>query len=144
MLYGSQQLTKCQKERLMGRALKCGQGWLTGVGSRWTEEKPYKVRDLPRRRGLRGGGGGKKETQVPPSRLWWIKPDGSSYHRERSSFPRTVSLSIPVLSSKPSSWTRSLQIYCNGSAWPRSHLSMGPSLARKTWTPQTVFKQTRS
>ena len=41
----------------MGHALKCGQGWLTGVGSGWTEKKPYKVRDLPRERGSEGGGG---------------------------------------------------------------------------------------
>ena len=67
-----------------------------------------------------------------------------------SSFPRIVSPSIPVflistrpsplsmqavVLSKPNSWTCSLQIHCNRSAWPRSHLSMGPSPARKTWTP---------
>ena len=131
----------------MGRALKCGQGWLTGVGSGWIEVKPYKVRDLHKKRGAPWGGGG--EAQVPPLGLWWIKPNGSSYHRVRSSFPRTMSPSIPVfliptrssppststiVSSKPSSWTHSLQIHCNGSAWPRSHLSMGPSQAWKTWT----------
>ena len=76
-----------------------------------------------------------------------------------SSFPRTVSPSIPmfliptrpsllstqaVVSSKPSSWTRSLQIHCNGSAWLRSHLTMGPSLIRKTWTPQLAPSVGRS
>ena len=158
VLSRSQQLTEHQKEQLMGRALKCGQGWLTGVGSGWIEKKPYKVKDLLRGKGEGASGreGGEKETQVPPSCLWWIEPDGSSYHWARSSFPRTVSPSIPVfliptrpsplsmqavVSSKPSSWTRSLQIHCNGSAWPRSHLSMGPSLARKTWTPQITSLQ---
>ena len=155
MLSGSQQLTECQKERLMGRALKCGQGWLTGVGSGWTEKKPYKVKDLPRGKGAsRGGGVGEKETQGPPLCLWWIKPNESSYYRARSSFPRTRSPSIPmfliptrpsplstqaVVSSKPNSWTRSLQIHCNGSAWPKSHLSMGPSPTRKTWTSQILL-----
>ena len=101
-----------------------------------------------------GGGGGK--AQVPPSCLWWIRLDGSSYHRARSSFPRTVSPSIPVfliptrssppststvVSSKPSSWTHSLQIHCNGSAWPRFYLSMGPSPAWKTWTLQYILKK---
>ena len=61
----------------------------------------------------------------------------------RSSFPRIVSLStsvflvptrssptpaLTVVSSKPNPWTHSLQIHCNGSAGPRSHPSMGPSL----------------
>ena len=101
--------------------------------------------------GLLGGGGEGGEAQVPPSCLWWIRPDGSSYHRARSPFPRTVSLFIPVfliptwssppststvVSSKPNSWTHYLQIHCNGSAWPRSYLSMGPSPAWKTRTLQ--------
>ena len=38
-LSGSQQLTERQKEWLMGRALKCGHGWLTSVGLGWTERK---------------------------------------------------------------------------------------------------------
>ena len=74
-----------------------------------------------------------KETQVPPSCLWWIKPDGSSYHRARSSFPQTRSPSIlvfliptrpsplstqVVVSSKPSSWTGSLQIHWMGPPSP--------------------------
>ena len=141
----------------MGRALKCGQGWLTGVGSGWTEAKPYKVRDLPQEKGGSlggvgvGVGVGGREAQVPLSSLWWIRPDGSSYHRARSSFSRTESSSIPVyliptrssppststvVSSKPNSWTHFLQINGNGSAWPRSHLSMGPSQGWKTWTLQ--------
>ena len=39
VLSGSQQLTECQKEWLMGRALKCGHGWLTSVGLELTEGK---------------------------------------------------------------------------------------------------------
>ena len=35
MLSGSPQLTKYQKEWLMGQALKCRHGWLTSVGPRW-------------------------------------------------------------------------------------------------------------
>ena len=109
--------------------------------------EPYKVRDLPQDKGPSWGG----EAQIPLSCLWWIRLNGSSYHRVRSLFPQTVSPSIlvfliPTRSSSPSTsivvslnisyWTYSLQIHCNGSAWPRSHLSLGPSLAWKTWTLQ--------
>ena len=38
VLSGSLQLTKRQKEWLMGQALKCGYGWLTSVGLGWSKE----------------------------------------------------------------------------------------------------------
>ena len=37
--WGLQQLTKRQKEWLMGHALENRHGWLTSVGGRWTEER---------------------------------------------------------------------------------------------------------
>ena len=70
VLSRSQQLTEYQKEQLMGRALKCGQGWLTGVGSGWIEKKPYKVKDLLRGKGEgasgRGGGEGDPGSSFMP------------------------------------------------------------------------------
>ena len=100
----------------------------------------YNIRDLPQGKGAGFGslGGG---AQVPPSCSWWIRPDGNSYPRTRSSFPRimrssssvflaptrsSLTSALTVASSKPSSWTYSLQIHCNVSAGPRSHTSMGP------------------
>ena len=54
MRWGPQQLTKCQKEWHMGRALKYGHGWLTSVGGGWTKEKDiYNSRDLPKGRGIK-------------------------------------------------------------------------------------------
>ena len=38
VLSGSPQLTECQKEWLMGRALKYRHGWLTTVGPGWSKE----------------------------------------------------------------------------------------------------------
>ena len=37
VLLGPQQLTECQKEWSIGRALKYGHGWLTSVGRGWTK-----------------------------------------------------------------------------------------------------------
>ena len=38
VLSGSPQLTECQREWLMGRALKYGHGWLTSVGPGWSKD----------------------------------------------------------------------------------------------------------
>ena len=54
----------------------------------------------------------------------------------RSSPPSTLT----VVSLKPSFWTHSLQIHCNGSAWPRSHLSTRPSL--KNVDPTIIIGET--
>ena len=103
--------------------------------TRMDRRELYKVRDLPQ-------GEREKGAQFPSSCPWWIRPDGNSYPRTRSSFPRIVSPStsmfltptwssptyaLTVVSSKPNPWTHSLQIHCNGSAGPGSHPSMGPS-----------------
>ena len=115
--------------------------WMTNkCRTRRDRRELYNVRDLPRGRGAEfcslGGG-----AQIPPSCPWWVRPDGNSYPRSRSSFPRIVSPSnsvflvptrssltstLTVVSSKPSSWTHFLQIHCNGSVGPRTHPSMGP------------------
>ena len=52
VLLGSQQLTRRQKEWLMGRALKYAYGWLTSVGRGWPKKEIYNARDLPQRGGV--------------------------------------------------------------------------------------------
>ena len=102
----------------------------------------YKGRDLLQEKGVGGFAPWVGGARILPSWPWWIKPNGNSYPQMKSSFPQIVSPStsvflaptrssptpaLTVVSSKPSPWTHSLQIHCNGSIEPRSHLSMGPS-----------------
>ena len=139
MRWGPQQLTERQKEWLMGRALKYGHGWLTSVGGGWTNENDiYNSRDLPRD----GWGGGERKERG----YWEARGAGNSHPRTRSPFSlgrRAVWLCVfssyliiaptpkPVVTpSEPNFWTHSLQIHCNGSAGPRSCLSLG--LVQKT------------
>ena len=109
--------------------------WMTNkCRTRMDPRGLYNVRDLPhggdRFFGSLGGG-----AHIPPSCSWWIRPDGNSYLQTRSSSPRTMRLSssvfltstqssltsaLTIASSKPSYWTHSLKIHCNGSAGPRS------------------------
>ena len=112
--------------------------WMTNkCKTRMDQREIYKVRDLP----YRGWWGWflllrKEGAQIPPSRSQQIRPDRDSYPRTRSSFPHIVSpstsvflastrssptLALTVVSSKPSPWTNSLQIHCNGSVGLRSH-----------------------
>ena len=58
-----------------------------------------------------------------------MSPSTSMFLALTRSFPASA---LTVVSSKPNSWTHSLQIHCNGSAGPRSHPSMGPSLKIET------------
>ena len=74
--------------------------------------------------GVRTIGQGARSPQIAsPSTSVFLVPT-------RSSPPSTLT----VVSSKPNSYTHYLQIHCNRSTWPRSHLSRGLGLAWKMWT----------
>ena len=59
------------------------------------QRKLYNVRDLPHGERLVFGslGGG---AHIPPSCSWWIRPNGNSYPRTRSSSPRIMRSSSSV------------------------------------------------
>ena len=134
MRFGSQQLTECQKEWPMGRALKYGHGWLTSVGRGWTKRRDILHQRFPTMGGMTRWGS------------WGVRLDGNSYPRTRSPFPRAVGSSDSMFLAltwsspasaqavaplKPSFWTHSLQICWNESAGPRSRPPLGP--VRKPW-----------
>ena len=111
---------------------------------RMDQKKIYITKEIFHKEGgslRRGGGGG-----IAPWHTWWVRLDGNSYPRTGSSLPWIVRPSSPMSLAptwssltpdqtaaplKPSSWTHSLQIHCNGSARLRSHPSMGP-----VWKPR--------
>ena len=131
----------------------CTQVWAWKTNkcrTRMDQRELYNVRDLPQWRPPRVCSLGRR-AQIPPSCSWWIRPDGNSYPRMRSLFPRIVSPSsfvflaptrssltsaLIVASSRPNTWTHSLQIYYNGSVGPRSHPSTGPVQKLR---PNTIF-----
>ena len=114
----------------------------------------YKIRNLPK-----GGGGG--APRVGEGHRFLLHASGESDQMgvriigQGARFPQIASPStsvflvstrssppstLTVVSLKPSFWTHSLQIHCNGSAWPRSHLSTRPSL--KNVDPTIIIGET--
>ena len=60
--------------------------------------------------------------------LWDVGPSDLVFFAPIWSSPIPEQAVVP---SKPNFWTHSLQIHCNGSAGPRSRLSLGP--VKKSW-----------